>query len=312
MEHYIKLKPISNDVKRPLWSVLIPTHNCAHYLKETLISVLQQYPGEDKMEIIVIDDYSTLDDPESVVKQYGQGCVQFIRQKQNVGKVKNYETGLQASKGIYIHQLHGDDKVRPGFYATMEELLKKYPDAGAAFSRTIYIDHQGRWTGLTGMVENTEGIVPNMLERLYIEQLIQTPSMVVKREVYVNIGCFDRRLNCMEDREMWIRIANSYPIINCNEVLAEYRSHSANATNETFIDGSALDTQSLLSEIINAYLPQNLVQKNNKIRRKKNIQFLILSYNARMKTLNFKSKLKIISKMIRLRAQPIDFYRLLK
>ena len=97
-QHYLKINQITDEVKRPLWSVLIPTHNCAHYLRETLQSVLAQDPGEALMEIIVVDDHSTKDDPEAVVKEFGQGRVQFIRQEKNVGKVKNYETGLTASR----------------------------------------------------------------------------------------------------------------------------------------------------------------------------------------------------------------------
>ena len=103
---------------------MIPTYNCANYLKVTLASVLAQDPGEAIMEIIVVDDYSTKDDPEAVVKEYGQGRVQFIRQEKNVGKVKNYETGLRASRGRYIHQLHGDDLVYDGFYKEMEAIFK--------------------------------------------------------------------------------------------------------------------------------------------------------------------------------------------
>ena len=108
------------------------------------------------------------------------------------------------------------------------------PSAGAAFSRTNYIDSKSRITGVTGMIQDNEGIVPDILEKLYTQQYIQTPSMVVKREVYETIGCFDRRLNCMEDWEMWIRIANNYPIAASNKVLAAYRSHHDNATNTTF------------------------------------------------------------------------------
>ena len=183
------------------------------------------------MEIIVVDDHSTKDDPEAVVKEFGQGRVQFIRQEKNVGKVKNYETGLTASRGRYIHQLHGDDLVYDGFYKEMEAIFNASPTAGAAFSRTNYIDYGSRITGVTGMIQDNEGIVPDILEKLYTQQYIQTPSMVVKREVYETIGCFDRRLNCMEDWEMWIRIANNYPIATSNKVLAAYRSHHDNATN---------------------------------------------------------------------------------
>ena len=66
--NYISISPITLKSDRPLWSVVIPTYNCAHYLKETLQSVLAQDPGEAIMEIIVVDDHSTKDDPEAVVK----------------------------------------------------------------------------------------------------------------------------------------------------------------------------------------------------------------------------------------------------
>ena len=78
-QHYIKINRIADEVKRPLWSVLIPTYNCAEFLKETLKSVLAQDPGEALMEIIVVDDHSTKDDPEAVVKEFGQGRVQVYK-----------------------------------------------------------------------------------------------------------------------------------------------------------------------------------------------------------------------------------------
>ena len=93
LNYHIKIPGLPKEAHRPLWSVIIPSYNCAKYLKQTLQSVLVQDQGEAIMEIIVVDDYSTKDDPEAVVKEYGQGRVQLIRQEKNVGKVKNYETG---------------------------------------------------------------------------------------------------------------------------------------------------------------------------------------------------------------------------
>lgn len=273
--HFSFLQPVEKGLTRPLWSVLIPTYNCANYLKETLQSVLAQDLGEDKMEIIVVDDHSTKDDPEAVVKTLGKGRVKFIQQTQNVGKVRNYETGLEASKGHYIHQLHGDDMVSPEFYSTMESLLKQHPDVGAAFSRTIYIDEQSRWTGMTGMLQDYDGVVTKMAEKLYTEQYIQTPSMVVKREVYESIGMFDRRLNCIEDWEMWIRIANAYSVATTNMVLAKYRSHAQNTTQFSFKDGSAIKEQELICDIVDAYIQPEIKKYNYKIRNQKQAAWLL-------------------------------------
>ena len=298
--NYLKLTPLALNIKCPLWSVLIPTHNCAHYLRETLASILAQDPGEEVMEIIIVDDHSTKDDPEAVVKEFGKGRVQFIRQEKNVGKVKNYETGLTVSRGRYIHQLHGDDKVLPGFYKEMEAIFSANPTAEAAFCRTNYIDSKSRVTGVTGMIQDNEGIVPNMLEKLYTKQYIQTPSMVVKREVYETIGCFDRRLNCMEDWEMWIRIANNYPIAVSNKVLAAYRSHEENATNNTFKDGTALKMHQLICDLVDGYIEPGIKQKFSKIRNQKQAAFWLLSYKNSKHELNVKEKWHFIFKILSL------------
>src|ERR1700758_2683106 len=87
-----RITPVPSDVKRPLWSVMIPTYNCANYLRETLQSVLAQDPGPDVMQIEVVDDCSTKDDPEGVVREIGQGRVQFYRQPKNGGVTRNFNT----------------------------------------------------------------------------------------------------------------------------------------------------------------------------------------------------------------------------
>ena len=308
--YHLKLPPLALDVKRPLWSVVIPTYNCAHYLRETLISVLAQDPGKKVMEIIVVDDHSTKDDPETVVKEFGQGRVQFIKQEKNVGKVKNYETGLFASSGRYIHQLHGDDLVYDGFYKEMEALFNANSNAGAAFSRTNYIDYGSRITGVTGMIQDNEGIVPDMLEKLYTQQYIQTPSMVVKRAVYETIGCFDRRLNCMEDWEMWIRIANNYSIASSNKVLAAYRSHHNNATNKTFMDGTALQTHQLICNLVDGYIEPNIKMNFSKIRNQKQAAFWLLSYKNSKHELSLKQKWSFVSKILKLDFSLKNSYRI--
>jgi len=299
-----------DDIDRPLWSVIIPTYNCANYLKETLRSVLAQDPGEASMEIIVVDDHSTKDDPEAVVKENGQGRVQFIRQEKNVGKVKNYEAGLTISKGTYIHQLHGDDFVYDGFYREMEAIFNESPIAGAAFCRTNYIDSQSRITGVTGMIQDDEGIVPDMLEKLYTQQYIQTPSMVVKREVYEVIGCFDRRLNCMEDWEMWTRIANNYPIAVSNKVLAAYRSHEENATNNTFKDGTALKTHQLICDLVDDYIEPDVKKNFSKLRNQKQAAFWLLSYKNSKHELSLKEKWSFVSKILKLDFSLKNSYRI--
>ena len=279
-KNHAEIAPVVSENPRPMWSVLVPAFNCAAYLRETLDSVLCQDPGPDEMEIIVIDDHSTKDDPEQVVRECGGDRVRFIRQPENVGKVRNYETGLWQSRGRLIHQLHGDDRVRPGFYQTMRRLMDDNPEAGAGFCRSIYIDAEGKWLRITGPEQYDDGIVPHFIDRIAIGQRLQTPSMVVRRQVYEELGGFDRRLNCMEDWEMWTRIAAFYPVAFCNQVLAAYRVHDGNATALTLQNGSALVTQLKVLRIVDSYLDQSVLNRIKKLRARKQAEFLLLSAAA--------------------------------
>ena len=49
---------------------MIPTYNCARYLEADCACVAQD-PGPESMQIEVVDDHSTADDPEDVVARLG-------------------------------------------------------------------------------------------------------------------------------------------------------------------------------------------------------------------------------------------------
>ncbi|MBA3263097.1 MAG: glycosyltransferase [Thermoleophilaceae bacterium] len=208
---------------------MIPTHDCASYLRETLASVLAQDPGPERMQIEVVDDASS-DTPEAVVEELGRGRVSFFRQPRNVGHVANFNTGLVRSRGHLVHLLHGDDCVRDGFYAAMAKLLETEAESGAAFCRYIAIDEAGDWSSIAPLEQRSAGVIPGWLERIAVGQRLQTPCMVVRRQVYERLGGFDPRGGFAEDWEMWVRIAARYPVAYEPEPLALYRVHSLSRT----------------------------------------------------------------------------------
>lgn len=247
--------PVPEGVTRPDWSVMIPTYDCARYLAGTLRSVLAQAPGAERMQIEVVDDHSTADDPARVVREVGGGRVGFFRQSENVGHTRNFETCLQRARGRLIHLLHGDDQVCPGFYATMESAFAREPSIGAAFCRTVRIDEEDRPLSTMKVEQAERGILANALERLALEQRIMTPSMVVRRAVYEQLGGFDRRLLCAEDWEMWVRIAAHFPIWYEPGVLAKYRVHAGGNTGRHLRTGVDAHYTRMAIDLFSAYLP---------------------------------------------------------
>lgn len=250
------ISAVPEGISRPLWSVMIPTYNCANYLRETLASVLVQDPGLDVMQIEVIDDRSTLDNPAAVVEELGQGRIGFYQQEKNVGHTKNFQTCLERSQGRLIHLLHGDDGVRNGFYRKMQKAFDQHPEIGAAFCRQIWMDEFSHWQHITELEETESGILSNWLERIAVKQRIQTPSIVVRREVYEHLGGFDRRLSWSEDWEMWVRIAANYLVWYEVEPLALYRIHSNSSSGQKVRTGENMQDVRRAIAIFHDYLPE--------------------------------------------------------
>ncbi|WP_017316825.1 glycosyltransferase family 2 protein [Mastigocladopsis repens] len=272
------IPPVPEGVTRPLWSVMIPTYNCAGYLRETLASVLAQDPGSDVMQIAVVDNHSTEDNPAAVVEELGKGRVEFYQQPMNVGSLKNFQTCFELSRGHLIHLLHSDDCVREGFYQKMARPFREHPEIGAAFCRSIYINYRGDWKGLSSMELPESGILPSdWITRIAEVCCISVPTLaVVRREVYEKLGGWDSRCGLSGDWEMWVRIFANYPMWFETEPLAMWRSHTMSnnvvyAKSRKFIQ----ENFNTIAMIFQSYIPNGMKSKSCK-QAKQNCAFLAL------------------------------------
>jgi GT2 family glycosyltransferase len=253
--HCATIPPVDAAMIRPTWSVMIPTFHCARYLGDTLRSVLAQDVGPDQMQIEVVDDHSTRDDPRRVVEEVGGGRVTFFRQTRNVGVTGNFDTCLMRARGRLVHLLHGDDLVRSGFYARMQQAFESDPEIGAAFCRHVFVDGNGEQIDLSPLEQARSGRLEGGLERLATEQRIMTPSIVVRREVYEALGGFDDRLLCSEDWEMWVRIAARFPVWYETEPLAVYRMHADSNTGRHIRSADDMRYTRYAIDLFAAHLP---------------------------------------------------------
>jgi glycosyltransferase involved in cell wall biosynthesis len=227
---------VPRTVARPLWSVMIPTFNCAGLLRETLASVLAQDPGPRAMQIEVVDDASTRDDPEGVVRELGGGRVAFHRKDQNEGAIRNFNTCLARSRGRLVHLLHGDDTVEPGFYARMAGVAAAHPRVAGFFARCRIMDEDGSLESLAPRLRSLTRPTRTATE-LYQTNAIYTPGAVVRRSFYERHGGFLPPLVHCADWEMWMRVISRGGGLWLNEVLASYRLFTGNDTNRLVRSG---------------------------------------------------------------------------
>lgn len=226
-----RIAPRPADVTdRPLWSVMIPCYNYAEYMRSTLRSVLCQDPGAAEMQIEVADDCSTSGDPEAVTREIGRGRVAFHRQPRNLGMVDNFNDCIRRARGEWVHILHSDDVVRPGFYAAARRAVLAHPEIGAWACRVIYMDPDGHWSALSELDARTPQVLGrDFASRLLIEQRLYFVGLLVRRSVYEQLGGFRPELKLCYDWDMWKRVALHAPIFYDPEPLSCYRLHPVSA-----------------------------------------------------------------------------------
>jgi glycosyltransferase involved in cell wall biosynthesis len=234
---------------------MIPTYNASDMLEKALRSVLDQDPGAERMQIAVVDDCSPDGEAERIVERVAPGRVEFHRNPENVGLARNWNGCIAHARGHWLHLLHQDDVVFPGFYDRMGLASRERPDVGAAFCRHIYIDVDGVWEQLSEIEQRRAGVLDGWLAKISRQQRIQCASIVVRRDVYERLGGYRVDLSLALDWEMWVRIATHYAVWYEPEMLACWRVHHKNESSRLRREGADVADILRAIEIIRRYLP---------------------------------------------------------
>jgi glycosyltransferase involved in cell wall biosynthesis len=201
-------------------SVVVPTYNYARFLCQAVDSVLaQSYPF---LEIIVVDDGST-DNTREVMSRYSADPrVRYIYQEnQHLSAARN--TGIREAQGEFIALLDSDDFWAPEKLERQVQWANKHPDAGL-IATNIFTFGEGE-TPAPSVRQTT---YPMDGTRYNLQDLLEfTPfspsSVLIPRPIFETIGLFDIELRSVEDLDMWLRIAERYPVWRINQALTGNR-----------------------------------------------------------------------------------------
>jgi glycosyltransferase involved in cell wall biosynthesis len=182
------------------------------------------------MQIEVVDDFSG-DNPENIVREFGDGRVQFFRRSINGGPTENFNTCLNRSRGFLVHILHGDDYVLPKFYDSFGNAFCTNASVAMVASRCFTVDAQGEIDGLTPRVHGWENPSYDPASILR-DNVLKTPAIVIRRSFYEQFGGFETDLLHVADWEMWVRAVNLGGVLFLNHPLAAYRTHPENHTSQ--------------------------------------------------------------------------------
>jgi glycosyltransferase involved in cell wall biosynthesis len=215
-----------NASSSPLVSIVVPVFNGERYLRESLDSILAQ--TYSPIEVLVMDDAST-DQTPSIAASYGNRLRSY-RHPQRQGIYTNCNAGIALAHGEYVAIYHADDVYDSHIVEREVAFLEQYQQAGAVFSKDIFIDASGKEVGrlrLPSEIRRDEPLpYPVILNALlrYKNRFLPCPSSMVRASVYRDVGVYaEQQFGIASDLEMWLRIARKYHIGILDDYLFRYR-----------------------------------------------------------------------------------------
>ena len=194
---------------RPLVSVIITTYNRREFVREAIESVQRQDFSD--YEIIVVDDGST-DGTEEFLKEFNS-IHYFYQKNQGVSRARNQ--GLKLARGDYICFLDSDDLWLPRKLSIQTKVMRKNREINVTYTDEIWI-RRGKRVNPKKKHQKYSGWIFKHCLPLCI---ISPSSVMLRREIFEEVGYFDENLPVCEDYDLWLRIAARHPIFFIDEKL---------------------------------------------------------------------------------------------
>jgi glycosyltransferase involved in cell wall biosynthesis len=187
----------------PKASIIIITHNRPRLLQRAVESART---AGTNLEIVVVDNAS-LEETAELCKSLRFIKYTRIERKQELGGARN--VGLAASRGEYVTFLDDDDMRLPNTIDQQIRILENNPSLGLIYGQAIFGDQDCNPQHRLYPRECPHG---DIFWKLLTRNFIPCGSVIFRRSCLTRVGLFDDGIERMADWDLWVRIAEFYPV----------------------------------------------------------------------------------------------------
>lgn len=202
----------------PIVSIIVPTYNRAEVLGRALQSLAMQTFRD--FEILLIDDGST-DGTKTAVDMFLEQNptipLFYIRLDRNRGAAYARNEGVRRARGSFIAFQDSDDRWHPEKLEKQILHFRRVSEKiGVVYCALLRIGAEKEYMVPDRTIPVKEGDVMKVLVQ---GNFIPLPAAVVRKECFTIAGLFDEDLPCLQDWELWLRIAQTYHFHYLDETL---------------------------------------------------------------------------------------------
>ena len=190
--------------------IIIPTYNRKAFLKRAVRSVYEQTYKD--WNLIIVDDGST---DETSLEDYGSQTQLFrLLENKGVSFARNY--GIKKSSAKWLAFLDSDDEWKASKLEKQMQLLQEHPSAKWLHCNELWIRNQK----MIHQKKHHKKTGDRIFDRCVSLCCVSPSTVVIKRELFKELGFFREDFPVCEDYELWLRLSASYSILFLEEALS--------------------------------------------------------------------------------------------
>jgi len=198
------IEKISKD-REPLISIITVVYNGEKHIEQTINSVLNQ--TYNNIEYIIIDGDST-DGTLNIIERYEDQIDYYISEPDG-GISDAFNKGIALARGEWIGLINADDWYEPDSCQT----VAKHNEYDFLFGTVRYWDGERSYT---------DRAKPEIISE---DMRINHPTLFVKRQLYEELGVYDKSLKLAMDYDLVLRLFRANKrYINIERIMANMRT----------------------------------------------------------------------------------------
>jgi len=203
-------------------SIITVTRNRASFIAQAIESAQKQSFVD--WELLVLDDDSN-DATEAILSQYTakDSRISYYKNSPALGISGNRNKGLSLAIGKYLAVLDSDD-----FWLDENKLQKQYDfleknsDYILIGSNIKIINEKGDFIKETNFA--TEDV--DIRKKILKDNQIPHSSVLIRKDKLDKIGGYDKKLSCVEDLDLFLKLGKIGKFKNRPEITTAYTRHS--------------------------------------------------------------------------------------
>jgi glycosyltransferase involved in cell wall biosynthesis len=209
----------------PTVSVLIPVHNTARWLAETVASVQSQSVAD--WELVAIDDGSTDGSLEVLQRLAAREPRMRVLGRSNKGLVATRNELLGLARGEFVAWLDSDDRMMRDRLGLQLDRFAREPGLLCLGGACTLTDPDGLPLRTHAFATDHDDLVRAMREEI----AFYFPSVTMRRAAAVKAGGFRDPFAIAEDYDLCLRLSEMGRVGNVPEVVLLYRQHMTSTAN---------------------------------------------------------------------------------